>query len=123
MDTSDIEIGTVQRLVDLHFDIWNDSNPQHWAGKFARLYTADIIVADYAGMARGHDSVAQLLQRVQGQHAGFVFTPQPATWNHGLGRVTWGYGPADKPDLVRGEDIFTIRDGKLASLHVFIEKP
>ncbi|EJN08905.1 hypothetical protein PMI40_01038 [Herbaspirillum sp. YR522] len=123
MEPSTVEIGTVQRLVDLHFDLWNDTDPQHWRDKFSQVYTPDIIVADYAGMARGYDSVAQLLQRVQGQHAGFVFSPQAATWNHGLGRVTWGYGPDRQPALVRGEDIFTIRDGKLASLHVFIEKP
>ena len=41
----------------------------------------------------------------------------------GIGRVTWGYGPAGNPGQVRGEDIFTIENGKIASLHVFIDPP
>ena len=41
---------------------------------------------------------------------------------HGVGRVTWSYGPASNPDLIRGEDIFTITDGKLASTRVFLNK-
>lgn len=116
------DIAAAQHLIDLHFEIWNDTNPDNWGAKFARVYTTDFFVADYQGMATGYDQVAKLLARVQGEHAGFVFSPDPITWNHGVGRVTWGYGPQDKPNLVRGEDIFTIENGKLASARVFINK-
>lgn len=122
MQTSTQDLAAVQRLVDLHFAIWNDGDSRHWPAKFEQAYTADVTVADYAGQATGYAAVSQLLQRVQGGHAGFRFTPGPAAWNHGIGRVTWGYGPQDQPGLIRGEDIFTIRDGRLATLHVFIDK-
>lgn len=121
MDTSTQNIELVQQLVDRHFAIWNETNPDQWPALFAATYTPDLIVADYDGIATDVAGVTALLRRVQTGHAGFTFTPAPATWNHGLGRVTWGYGPRDNPYLVRGEDIFTIRDGKLASLHVFLE--
>ncbi|ALM86043.1 hypothetical protein [Bordetella sp. N] len=122
MKTTPQDIAAAQRLIDLHFDIWNDSNAANWASKFPQVYTANFFVADYQGMATGYEEVAKLLKRVQGEHAGFVFTPEPISWNHGVGRVTWGYGPQDNPNLVRGEDIFTIEDGKLASARVFIDK-
>lgn len=110
-----------QRLIDLHFQIWNDPNPEDWSGKFPQVYTRDFFVADYAGMASGYESVGKLIRRVQREHVGFLFTPDPITWNHGIGRVTWGYGPRDTPNLVRGEDIFTVKDGKLSSARVFID--
>jgi hypothetical protein len=116
------DMQTAQRLIDLHFDIWNDPDPQNWSVKFPRVYTKDFYVADASGMATGYDEVGKLIQKVQGEHAGFVFTPDPVSWNHGVGRVTWGYGPASNPNLVRGEDIFTIKDGKLASARVFLDK-
>lgn len=119
--TSDIELA--QHLIDLHFDIWNDPEPKHWDEKFPKVYAADFFVADPGAIANGYASVGKLIQKVQAEHAGFVFTPDPVSWNHGLGRVTWGYGPLSNPNLVRGEDIFTIKDGKLASAYVFLNKP
>jgi hypothetical protein len=122
MSTSHDEAALAQRLIDLHFDIWNDTNPAHWKAKWAQVYTSDFYVADYDAKAVGEAALGKLIQKVQGEHAGFRFSPEPITWNHGIGRVTWGYGPAANPNLVRGEDIFTIRDGKLASAHVFLDK-
>lgn len=122
MHDSEQELAVAQRLIDLHFEIWNDANPRHWAAKFPQVYASDFVVADTSGMATGYDAVSKLIQKVQGEHAGFSFHPDPVAWNHGVGRVTWGYGPSSNPNLVRGEDIFTIKEGKLASAHVFLDK-
>jgi len=112
---------TAQMLIDRHFQIWNERNSEIRLALFATVYTPDLVVADYAAEATGYTAVNQLIERVQGQHEGFVFSPKPVSWNHGIGRVTWGFGPKDNPDQVRGEDIFTVRDGKLATLHVFLD--
>jgi len=109
-----------QALVNQHFAIWGDPSSDRIA-KFAAVYTSDITVADYAAVATGYSDVNQVIGRVQKQHEGFKFSPEPVTWNHGFGRVRWGFGPQDNPNLVRGEDIFTVRDGKLSSLHVFLD--
>lgn len=121
MNTQQQDVTVVQQLINRHFDIWNDTNPAQRLQKYPGVYTPDIFVADYAGQAVGYAAMQQKIDEVHGKHAGFLFSPEPATWNHGLGRVTWGYGPANAPNLVRGEDIFTIEDGKLASLRVFID--
>jgi hypothetical protein len=123
MDATQQDIRAVQALIDRHFDIWNEQDPKQWPALFPLAYTEDFVVADYAGIASGYAGLAQLLQRVQGAHAGYSFTPNPAEWNHGIGRVTWSYGPQDQPRLISGEDIFTLRNGKLSGMHVFINKP
>jgi hypothetical protein len=122
MSIADHEIINAQHLIDLHFEIWNDPDPRNWPARFAQAYAADFYVADHAGVATGYESVSNLIRKLHGEHAGFVFTPDPVSWNHGVGRVTWGYGPASDPNLIRGEDIFTIKDGKLASARVFLDK-
>lgn len=123
MDVHEQDLATVQQLIDRHFEIWNDTDPARRALRHAALYTHDVFVADYAGSARGHAQVDAKLAGLQQRFAGFTFRPAPAAWNHGIGRVTWSYGPDEDPGRVRGEDIFTIEDGKLASLRVFIDNP
>lgn len=122
MNTETPDVAIVQTLIDRHFEIWNDPDRQARLAKFSAVYTEDLLLADYAGATTGYAAAEQLLARVQAEHAGFSFTPDPVSWNHGLGRVTWGFGPKDNPDLIRGEDIFTVRDGRLSSLHVFLDK-
>ena len=112
-----------QRLIDIHFSIWNDADSHSRELKFDQVYTQDFFVADQSGVAAGYAEVNRLIEQLQGTHAGFRFTPAPITWNHGVGRVVWSYGPRGNPDQVHGEDIFTIKDGKLASAHVFLDRP
>lgn len=112
-----------QRLIDIHFSIWNDAESHSRELKFDQVYTQDFFVADQSGVAAGYAEVNRLIEQLQGTHAGFRFTPAPITWNHGVGRVVWSYGPRGNPDQVHGEDIFTIKDGKLASAHVFLDRP
>lgn len=116
-------VDVAQRLIDAHFSIWNDTDSKSRELRFDEVYTSDFFVADKSGIASGHAEVNRLIDQVQQGHAGFQFTPAPISWNHGVGRVVWGYGPRSNPDQVRGEDIFTIKDGKLASAHVFLDRP
>lgn len=122
MDSNEQAIPAAQKLIDLHFEIWNDANPANWAPKYPAVYAKDFFVADYSAKATGYEAVTKLQQKLRSEHPGFIFTPDPLAWNHGIGRVTWGYGPKDQPNLIRGEDIFTIEGGKLASARVFIDK-
>ncbi len=112
-----------QRLIDIHFSIWNDADSQSRESKFDQVCTQDFFVADQSGVAAGYAEVNRLIAQLQGTHVGFRFTPAPITWNHGVGRVVWRYGPRSNPDQVHGEDIFTLKDGKLASAHVFLDRP
>lgn len=110
----------LQQLIDRHFAIWNNQDAVERATRFADVYTSDFYVADNEGLSEGAERVNAAISKVQSQHPGFVFTPAPVEWNHGIARVTWGYGPQDKPCLVNGEDIFTVSNGKLSSARVFL---
>ena len=112
----------LQQLIDRHFAIWNNTQADARAEAFAAVYTSDFFVADYDGLSTGTQAVNAAINKVQTRHPGFIFTPAPVEWNHGIARVTWGYGPQDNPYLVRGEDVFTVSGGKLSSARVFLSK-
>jgi hypothetical protein len=71
------EVAVAQQAINRHFDIWNDRNAAHWDAKLPQVYTADVLVADYGGLATGYADIRRLLERVQADHPGFVFTPAP----------------------------------------------
>lgn len=120
--TTQIAPADLQQLIDRHFALWNSTDAAERAKGFADVYTSDFFVADDDGLSAGSEGINAAINKVQSQHAGFIFTPAPVEWNHGLARVTWGYGPQDKPYLVRGEDVFTVSDGKLSSARVFLNR-
>ncbi|WP_239953973.1 nuclear transport factor 2 family protein [Pantoea sp. Z09] len=122
LTTTQAAPSNLQLLIDRHFAIWNSGDAAEREKAFATVYTSDFFVADYDGLNQGAEPVNAAIGKVQSQHPGFIFTPAPVEWNHGVARVTWGYGPKDNPYLVRGEDVFTLRDGKLASARVFLSK-
>jgi hypothetical protein len=122
MDTSSLQPAGLQQLIDRHFAIWNTPDAAERSARYAAVYTPDFFVADHNGISVGYGPVGAAISHVQEAHPGFIFTPAPVEWNHGIARVTWGYGPKENPDLVRGEDVFTVRDGKLASARVFLSK-
>ncbi|MDI9221376.1 nuclear transport factor 2 family protein [Pantoea sp. EA-12] len=120
--TAQIAPAGLQQLIDRHFAIWNNTDAVEREKAFAAVYSSDFFVADYDGLNAGADRVNAAISRVQSQHPGFIFTPADVEWNHGIARVTWGYGPKDNPYLVRGEDVFTVSEGKLSSARVFLNK-
>jgi len=120
--TTEVAPAGLQQLIDRHFAIWNNSDAVAREKAFTAVYSTDFFVADYAGLNQGADRVNAAISKVQSQHQGFSFTPAPVEWNHGIARVTWGYGPKDNPYLVRGEDVFTVNAGRLSSARVFLNK-
>ncbi|WP_312687537.1 nuclear transport factor 2 family protein [Kosakonia sp.] len=119
IETTQAAPAELQQLIDNHFALWNNTDAAARAKGFAAVYTADFFVADENGLSAGSARVNAAIRQVQAQHPGFIFTPAAAEWNHGIARVTWGYGPQENPYRVRGEDIFTLKDGKLSSARVF----
>jgi hypothetical protein len=62
------------------------------------------------------------IARIQEHTPGFVFseigTPQA---HHGIGRMSWGYGPQGEPPKVTGLDVVVIRESKIAAMYTFLD--
>jgi hypothetical protein len=73
--------------------------------------------------AEGHAAISEAVNRLlAGLPPDFAFTATgPALGHHGIGRLRWEAGPPNGPVAVNGMDIARFQDGRIHSLHVFIE--
>ena len=69
----------------------------------------------------GHDALDKFAGDLRATHPHFVYTPhgEPQAL-HNAGILAWGSGPkGDVPDYT-GLDVVIVRDGKIATLYVFL---
>lgn len=88
------------------------------------LYAEDAILYEPPDTAvEGHAAISEAVTRLLSSiPQNFVFTSTgPALGHHDLGRLRWQAGPPESPITVNGMDIARFRDGRIHSLHVFIE--
>jgi len=113
-----------ETLIQKHFRNMNDRNSSERRKRFEEIYSKEFYFADTSMASVGFEGITSFIDHVQSGHAGFVFSPISVTLNHGIGCAIWNYGPKEDPKRILGEDIFTIENGKLASMRVFlISKP
>jgi hypothetical protein len=100
---------------------------EHDAGRrmqaIRELYAEDAVLHEPHASARGHaaisDAVTGLLASLP---RNFVFRAVgPAVGHNGLGRLQWRSGPPDGPVAVTGMDVARVEDGRIRSLHVFLD--
>ena len=90
----------------------------------AELYADDATLyeppdASAAGHAAINQAVEALLSSLP---PNFVFSAiGPAVGHHGLGRLRWQSGPPNGPVAVTGTDVARIEDGRIETLHVFLD--
>ena len=73
------------------------------------------------GVFVGHDALDKFAGDLRTTHPHFVYTPhgEPQAL-HNAGILAWGSGPkGDVPDYT-GLDVVIVRDGKIATLYVFL---
>ena len=85
------------------------------------LYTEDCVLHVPPGVFVGHDALDKFAGDLRAKHPHFVYTPhgEPQAL-HNAGILAWGSGPkGDVPDYT-GLDVVIVRDGKIATLYVFL---
>ena len=104
--------------------VFNERDAGKRIEAIGELYAEDAILYEppdtaAEGYAAISEAVTQLLASLP---PNFVFTStEPARGHHGVGRLCWQAGPPEGPIAVNGMDIARFRDGRISSLHVFIE--
>lgn len=91
----------------------------------AELWTDDPILhekeATIAGAEAISASIGALLARLPPDT---LFVPiAPAAGHHGVGKLLWRAETGGVPGPVTGTDIAVIRDGRIATLYVFVDAP
>ncbi len=73
--------------------------------------------------AKGHAAISEAVTRLLATlPPDFAFAAAgPALGHHGIGRLRWQAGPPNGPVAVNGMDVAHFQDGRIRSLHVYIE--
>jgi SnoaL-like domain len=89
----------------------------------AQLYADDAILYEPDASATGHAAINQAVKALLSNlPPNFVFTAiGPAVGHHDVGRLRWHSGPPNGPVAVTGTDVAQIEDGRIQTLHVFLD--
>lgn len=88
-----------------------------------QLYAEDAVFYEPHAVASGHDAINQAVTALLASlPPAFVFTPLgPAVGHHAMGRLRWQSGPPGSPAAVTGTDVARFDNGRIVSLHVFLD--
>ena len=86
------------------------------------LYTEDCVLYVPPGNFVGHAALDKFAGDLRATHPHFVYTPhgEPQAL-HNAGRLAWGSGPRGEAPEYTGLDVIIVRDGKIATLYVFLD--
>lgn len=87
------------------------------------LYAEDATLFEPHALVTGHKAISQAVETLLSSlPPTFDFVAiGPAVAHHGVGRLRWAAGPADGPTAVTGTDVASFADGRIRTLHVFLD--
>ncbi|MEV7323094.1 nuclear transport factor 2 family protein [Streptomyces sp. NPDC093970] len=99
------------------YEVFGNRDPGSRRAAVERIYTEDIVFTDPEGVSTGWDALEEkaraLLEKVP---TDFRFTEDGRRYAGPRdGALAWAFGPDGEP-AVRGIDVITVRDGRIATL-------
>jgi hypothetical protein len=103
-------------------EVFGEGNAARRQAAIAELYAEDCVLYVPPGIFVGPDALDKFAGDLRATHPHFVYTPRgEAQALHNAGRLAWGSGPSGEPPNYTGLDVVIVRDGKIASLYVFLD--
>jgi hypothetical protein len=115
-------MATIEELMRANlFEVFNERDGGRRRAVIERIYATDVKFSDPDEAVVGHQAVNAKAQRILDDAPGFVFTAGGSVYvNHDLGYLTWGFGPAGEPPVVRGVDIALVVGGVISSIYTLL---
>lgn len=84
-------------------------------------YSDDVVFSDPEGDVVGHAAIDAKVDALLAASPDFVFRAvEPLYESNGWVALAWAFGPADAEPVVRGLDLMTMRDGRIATLRTML---
>lgn len=105
-------------------EVFGEADPARRQAAIAELYTEDCAIVLPHGLFTGRQALDRVAGELRAGHPAFVYTPhsQPQAVQN-AGRLAWGSGLPGQPPAYTGIDVIAERDGKIATLYVFLDSP
>jgi len=110
-------------LIERYIATWNEQDPAARRAAIDAIWTEDARYVDPIAVAEGRDAIDATIGAVQQQFAGLDFRlAGPVDAHHDIARFTWELAAGDGEALVVGFDVAVIEDGRIRTVHGFLDK-
>ena len=104
------------------YRVFNETDIDKRKAAITDLWDEDGIFIDPLGVHQGYEELNAAVTAFQRHFPGSEFrVTSPVQEYFGVGRDSWECGPPSGAALEKGIDVGTMKDGKLATLYVFID--
>jgi ketosteroid isomerase-like protein len=103
--------------------VFNERDDSRRLDALKELYAEDAILFEPHTAASGHNAISAAVDALQASlPPGLVFTAVGSAVGHNeVARLHWRAGPRDGPTIATGTDVARIQNGRIKSLHVFLD--
>ena len=115
--------GRIEELLHRNLqEVFGEGDVTRRRAAIEELYTEDCALYVPPGTFVGQGALDKFAGDLRATHPHFVYTSHgEAQALHNAGRLAWGSGPrVETPDYT-GLDVIIVRDGKIATLYVFLD--
>jgi SnoaL-like domain len=116
---------TVEEILgrNLH-EVFNGLDAEMRRAAVRELWCRDCVFVDPEGIHRGTEAIQQSVAELRERFPGFVFSAVGRAQSiHGVGRLSWSFGPPEDPQRITGLDVGVTENGKLSALYTFVDPP
>jgi len=109
---------------NLH-DVFGENDPVRRRAAIDEIFTEDCVFYEPSGRVyRGRDEIDRVAATLRAMHPDFRYQPiaEPEELGN-AGRVKWVEGRPGEPTAVAGTDFIIARDGRIAAIYLFLDKP
>jgi len=105
--------------------VFNERDASRRAQAIQELYAEDATFYEHEATHSGPEAIARAVTHLLGAlPPTLIFSmAAPAMQNHGMGKLLWRGHLPDGTTVVTGTDIAQIEEGRISSLHVFVDAP
>jgi hypothetical protein len=105
------------------FEVFAERDPVKRKQALTEIWHAEGVLINPDGRHIGRVEISHTVEKLLAKFPAFVFTERTAPEGfHGIGRIGWGFGPANDPPVVTGIDVGEATAGKLKLLFAFVDQ-
>ena len=104
-------------------DVFGDNDPARRRAAIDEIFTDDCVFYEPNGIYHGRDEIDRIAGAIKATHPDFQYQPIAAPEELGNGgRLRWVSGRPGEPPEYAGTDFIIARDGRIASVYLFLDK-
>jgi hypothetical protein len=106
-------------------DVFGENDPARRRKVIDEIFAEDAVFYDpMGGVFRGRDEIDGIAAKLRAMHPDFRYQPIGKPEEVGnAGRVRWTEGRPGEAPAVAGTDFIITRDGRIAAIYLFFDKP